>query len=156
LDNFFEVWGLWGDPSDAEDDDGSSYWRPVLDAWHDRWADYFVLPAARPGASDNHSVIWDMRDPKHQREFVEAAQQFVDDVERLQVPHAGDRRLARHIRNARKRPGKYGVGLGKENRSSKKKIDAAVCAVGSREMRRQALILNKTKKRRGGRVVGGG
>ena len=150
----YEVWGVWGDPSDAEDDEGGSYWRPVLDAWHDRWGDYFVLSASREATG--HSVIWDMRSPKHQREFVEAAEQFVDDVERGQVPHAGDKRLTRHIRNAKKRPGKYGVGLGKSTRTSRKKVDGAVCAVGARMMRREALVLHKTKKRRGGRTVGAG
>lgn len=148
----YDVWGCWGDPSDAEDDDGASYWMPVLDAWHERWGDYFVLSASREASG--HTVVWDMRPPRHQREFVEAAQQFVDDVERGEVPHSGDRRLTRHIRNARKRPGKYGVGLGKAGRSSRKKIDAAVCAVGARMMRREALVLQRTKRRRGGRAVG--
>ena len=42
--------------------------------------------------------------------------------------------MRQHVLNARRRPNKFGVGIGKEHRESAKKIDAAVTMVGSRMM----------------------
>src|SRR5699024_12618008 len=34
----FKVLGIWGDPSDARDDEtGERYWEPYFDMWHKRW-----------------------------------------------------------------------------------------------------------------------
>jgi hypothetical protein len=57
------------------------------------------------------------------------------------------------VLNARRRPNKWGVSLGKEHRESARKVDLAVCAVGARMLRR--LVLNKEtsgKKPRSGKV----
>ncbi|MFX8215165.1 hypothetical protein ABTL18_20245, partial [Acinetobacter baumannii] len=51
-------------------------------------------------------------------------------------------RLRAHVHNARRRPGKYGVGLGKSARGSAKKVDAAVAMVGARLMRKLWLLAN--------------
>lgn len=149
----FDVWGIWFDPSAAEDDVAGeasgerSYWMPLLDTWHERWGEHLVLVAG-----DEHSTVWDMRTPEHHREFTKAAMQVVDDVERLHLRHPGDKLLYRHVTSARARPNKWGVSLGKQSRTSRKKIDAAVCVVGARMMRRKALTLQSTKERRGGRA----
>jgi hypothetical protein len=45
-----------------------------------------------------------------------------------------------HMKNARRREGRYGMSMGKEHRSSKRKIDLAVCVVGARMLRRFVLI----------------
>jgi phage terminase large subunit-like protein len=48
------------------------------------------------------------------------------------------------VKNARRAPGKYGIGLMKEHRESARKIDLAVAAVGARMLWR--LYNNKHAK----------
>jgi hypothetical protein len=55
--------------------------------------------------------------------------------------------------NARRRPNKYGVGIGKEHRESRRKIDLAVCAVGARMRWRQVRLTQKTGSPGKGRVI---
>jgi hypothetical protein len=50
------------------------------------------------------------------------------------------------------KPNRYGVSIGKDSPSSPKKIDAAVCAVGARMVRRLYLA-SKPKKKRSGVVM---
>jgi hypothetical protein len=152
-----ELWtvlGLWGDPSDARDDEtGERYWEDLLDDWAglQEWA----LPAVKDGDS-KHAVIWDMRALRHQKLFVEAAERFITDAKASgeavaagRAPafrHDGHKLLKKHVLNARRRPNKFGVTLGKEHRESAKKVDAAVCAVGARMMRRAWLSAPKKKQ----------
>jgi hypothetical protein len=35
--------------------------------------------------------------------------------------------MRQHVLNSRRRPNKFGVGIGKEHRESRKKVDASVC-----------------------------
>jgi hypothetical protein len=53
-----------------------------------------------------------------------------------------------HVHNARRRPNKWGVSLGKVNRDSRKLVDLAVCMVGARMGRRLALNSGITSKRK--------
>lgn len=142
VEKAFDTWdvvGLWGDPSDARDDDtGERFWEPYLDKWAAEYKKRLRLPAVKSG-DGAHMVTWDMRSPAHQKLFVEHAERFTSDVHEGQLPHDGNRRFRQHVINARRRPNKWGVSLGKENRESKKKVDAAVCAVGARMMWRLAL-----------------
>lgn len=144
----YRVIGFFFDPSDVMDEAGGSYWTPYCDIWHNRYGKRYTLKSSR-----QHSVIWDMRTPLHQKEFTEAAMQFVNDAERADFIHDGHPTLRRHVLNAVKNPSRYGVSLQKESRESPKKIDLAVCAVGARMMRR--LVVNGGKKLAGrsGRVV---
>lgn len=167
----WDVVGFWGDPSDARDDEsGERYWETLLDEWA-VLLNKPLLPAVKEGPS-KHAVIWDMRSPSHQKQFVEAAERFVTDVKesaeaqvkfvelRVQQPeleppvltirHDGHKLTAAHVKNARRRPNKYGVSLGKEHRESKKKVDAAVCAVGARLMWR--MWKSSNAKKRNGKV----
>lgn len=147
----WNVLGLWADPSDARDDEtGERYWEDLLDTW--AGLQDWQLPAVREGDS-KHSVIWDMRSPRHQKQFVEAAERFVTDVKTAaeavteglppSFVHDGHRLTASHVKNARRRTSKYGISLGKANRESAKKVDAAVCAVGARLMWRTWLMAPK-------------
>lgn len=137
----YKVIGLWGDPSDARDDEtGERYWEPMFDVWHARWGRKFRLWAQQSG-HHVHSVNWDMRSPERLRRFIEGAEMFTTEVASHNVPHDGSPKLARHVANARRRPDpRYGIGLSKERKDSSKKIDLAVCAVGARLMRREALM----------------
>lgn len=149
----YNVAGFWFDPSDVlDDEDGSSYWTPYCDIWHTRYGTKMPLkPTGITGSK--HSVIYDMRTPQHQKEFTEASMQFVNDADRGDFQHDGHPLLRRHVANAVKNLGKYGVSLQKESRESPKKIDLAVCAVGARYMRRLVVTGGKKLAQRSGRVV---
>jgi phage terminase large subunit-like protein len=67
-------------------------------------------------------------------------------VDRL-FTHDGDSRLSRHVTNLRRRPNRYGVSVGKESRSSAKKVDAGVCMIGARMVRRLVLASDAWKSR---------
>jgi hypothetical protein len=141
VEEAFDSWdvvGFWGDPSDARDDEtGERYWEPYLDEWAEKYKKRLKLPAVKTG-DGKHLITWDMRSPQHQKVFVEHAERFTSDVRGEALVHDGTRRLRQHVINARRRPNKYGVSLGKENRESRKKVDGAVCAVGARMMWRIA------------------
>lgn len=137
----YRVLGLWGDPSDARDDEtGERYWEPYFDMWHKRWGRKFRLWAQRSG-NYMHSVNWDMRSPERLKRFIEAAELFTTDVASHDVSHDMSPIMARHVGNARRRPDpRFGIGLSKATKDSDKKIDIAVCAVGARMMRREAMM----------------
>jgi hypothetical protein len=130
----WDVRGFWFDPSDARDDEtGERFWEPYCDQWAADFGETYDLWAVKEG-DRKHAVIWDMRSPRHLSLFVEHAERFTSDVTEQTLRHDGSARLREHAHNARRRPGRYGVGLGKEHRESARKIDAAVCAVGARMM----------------------
>jgi hypothetical protein len=149
----WNVLGCWGDPSDARDDEtGERFWEDILDGWARDFGDTYQLWAVDKKADDKHAVVWDMRDPKHLATFTDGAERFVSDVIHGNFRHDGSERLKQHVKNARRRPNRWGVGLGKENRESARKIDAAVCAVGARMMRRLAKVRAKPDDERTGKV----
>lgn len=140
----WNVLGLWWDPSDARDDEtGERFWESYCDEWQklQEWQ----LPAVTTG-DFRHAVIWDMRWQRHQKLFVEATGRFLADVNDRTFRHSGDRRHAQHIYNARRRPNKYGIGIGKEHRESAKKVDAAVGSVGARLMRWMWLSVDRVEQ----------
>jgi hypothetical protein len=57
------------------------------------------------------------------------------------------------MKNARRRDGRFGVTIGKEHRSSSRKIDLAVCAVGARMLWRLMRLTTKTTTGGKGRVI---
>ena len=161
--NEYRVVALYADPSHALDDvTEERYWDALLDEWHRRWKDRFVV-WAQPGKG-GHSVMWDMSAPGRTAEFTAAAERFEADVadsaravadgrpEDRVLTHDGDGRLRRHAHNARRYPNRYGVSLWKGARGSARKIDLAVCAVGARMVRREVLNSSAKKKQRSGRV----
>ena len=147
---FWDVRGLWADPSgDARDDEtGERFWDNLIDRWADRWGESYDLPAVKSG-DGAHAVKWEMRTPSHQKVFVEHAERYVTDVAEGNLPHDRDRRLSQHHGNARRVPSKFGVTLAKEHRESRRKIDAAVCAVGARMMWRIYVATVKVQERTG-------
>jgi hypothetical protein len=142
----FETWnvyGFWFDPSDARDDEtGERYWEPWCDQWAQRYGrKLFRLPAVKTGMHQ-HPVIWDMRNPSMLKLFTEATERALSDIvdgtllHNCPQPSVGGLgvRMRQHVLNARRRPNKFGVSIGKEHRESRKKIDAAVCMIGARMM----------------------
>lgn len=93
-----------------------------------------VLWAEAKTTKDPQLIAWDMRG--HLREFTKAAELCAAEIEDGTITHDGDARVARHVMNARRRVNRHGVSVGKESRGSHKKIDAAVCVIGVRMLRR--------------------
>jgi len=153
----YEVMWFGVDPSPARDDDDETlYWMPLCDQWHRDFRD--LLPVwATPGAQGN-AVLFDMR--LSQRGAVDRNKQFTEEAERTahaidedgSLTHDGDSALRLHTHNARRRPNRWGVSLGKATRDSSKLVDLAVCMVGARLGRRLALNSGKTVKKRSGKV----
>lgn len=153
----FNVVAFWFDPSHAKDDeDDSRYWDGLIDDWMLRYATRLNLWPVKTGLK-RHAVMFDMTSPERSALFVVAAETFVeemqalDDVEEFRplFEICGHPALLNHLQNARIYPTKWGTSLSKEGRESAKKIDAAVCAVGARMMRRlyrnDALELEKPR-----------
>jgi hypothetical protein len=146
------------DPSPAKDDETEAlYWAPLVDEWHRDFRD--TLPLWATPGQQGHAVRFDMRlsqpgGVQRNRAFTEAAEQVANEIdEEGSLTHDGDARLRIHVHNARRRPNKWGVSLGKVNRDSRKLVDLAVCMVGARMGRPLALNSGITSKRkRSGRV----
>ncbi|MGV9818412.1 hypothetical protein [Nocardia xishanensis] len=134
----WDVLGLWVDPSDARDDEsGERFWESLCDDWAE--IQDWQLPAVANG-DRKHPIIWDMRSPRHAALHTEHAERTVTDIKDGAFRHDGHKRMRAHVHNARRRPGKYGVGLGKSARGSAKKVDAAVAMIGARLMRKIWLL----------------
>ncbi|PQP24154.1 terminase [Rhodococcus opacus] len=149
----YSVIGFWVDPSNAfEDESGDRYWDSYIDAWVERYAKKLKLHAVKAGRS-KHPIIWDMRAPTHQELFVPATERFATDLKDGSLTFDGNKLLRQHMLNARRRPNKFGVGVGKENRESAKKIDSAVAAIGARLMWRQWTFSRNGKSSSKGRIL---
>lgn len=130
--------------------------------WPDRFGDRLQVKAV-PGGKDPQLIAWDMRG--HVWDFTQAAEltreEIAESIRRLDagddlprlLTHDGDPRLARHVANARERENRYGLSIGKESPSSSKKIDAAVCMIGARMVRRLVLANDNVKPVRSGVVI---
>lgn len=157
---FYNVAWFGVDPSPATDDETEHlYWMPTIDMWHRDFQK--KLPVwATPGAG-GHSVLFDMRlsssgASRRNQLFTEAAMQTQIDIEQDKtLTHDGNPMLRNHVHNARRRPNKWGISLGKVNRSSQNLVDYAVTMVGARMGRQLAMRSPKvtTTKTRGSRRI---
>jgi phage terminase large subunit-like protein len=120
--------------------------------WPKLYADQLVTLAV-PGGKDPQPIAWDMR--VHTYDFTMACELTLTEIQEHGFTHDGDSRVARHVVNARRHPNRWGVSISKETRDSAKKIDAAVCVVGARMVRRLYLASAvREKKPRSGKVHG--
>lgn len=108
----------------------------VLTDWPQRFGDRLLVEAA-PSARPSQPIAWDMRN--HTYEFAKACEAVEAEIRDKAFTHDGDSAVTRHMGNARRRPYRDAVGIGKETRGSPRKIDAAVCVVGARMLRRIVL-----------------
>ncbi len=154
--NRFKVIAFFADPGTGDDDsDGEAYWDSYIDLWGQTWGAKLAMRAVLTGAKA-HAVRWDMDEPRHQEAFTDAVKRTYTDVLQRQLLHDGHKALRTHVINARRRTNRWGVTIGKEHRESARKIDLAVCMVGSRMLRRMILNSPKRAKKRTpgkGRVV---
>jgi hypothetical protein len=120
--------------------------------WAQRHGDGLVMWATKQGRNAG-PIAWDMR--THTMDFTLAAEACLTDIQGRQFTHDGSPSIHRHMVNARRRPNRWGVSIGKESRSSGRKIDAAVCVIGARMVRKQLLASPEWAsrgKKRSGRV----
>lgn len=142
----FRVVAFFCDPSHTKDDSGNRYWDSLIDAWHRQYSDQLLVWSIKTG-HNQHSTMWDMTSVERQRQFIAAVEMTTSELERKDaydnyVPeftHDGDPILMTHLRNSRRAPTDMGVSMRKEGRESLKKIDAGVCLVGARMLRRMVL-----------------
>lgn len=124
--------------------------------WPERYGDDLLVWAVSEGR-EPQPIAWDMR--SHTQEFTLACELTETEIKERRFAHDGDSRVARHVANARRRPNRWGVSIGKESPDSPLKIDAAVCVIGARMVRRLVLASPRYKARsnqkpRSGRVFG--
>jgi hypothetical protein len=124
----FERWSVVGFFADVRE------WESFVKvSWPQDLADGLTIQAVT-GGREPSPIAWDMR--SHSHEFGIACELTATEIAERAFTHDGDSRLARHVANARRRPSRGVVSIGKESPDSPKKIDAAVCMVGARMVRR--------------------
>jgi hypothetical protein len=116
----------------------------ALTEWPSRYKEKLVLWAV-PTGKPPQPIAWDMR--SHSIDFAKAAEACHAEIVEGAFTHDGDPRVARHVGNARRRPYQMFISIGKESPDSPRKIDAAVCVIGVRMVRR--LVIASGKRRRG-------
>jgi hypothetical protein len=155
----FNVVAFWGDPSHAKEDeeDESSYWMPMLDKWMQKYKNHSdgtprLDPKHWPVKTGLrvHAINFDMTSADRTKAFIDAAEQVVEDLETVNDIEEyepsfeidGHPVLVQHLKNAIAHidPRGWGISLSKVQKDSTRKIDAAVCLVGARMLRR--LVLN--------------
>lgn len=117
--------------------------------WPERYADQLDVMAV-PSGKDPQSIAWDMR--SHVYEFGVACELTESEIRDRAFTHDDSAVLARHVGNARRRPTRGVVTIGKESPDSPRKIDAAVAMVGARMVRRLVLAAGSSKRQRSGKV----
>ena len=114
--------------------------------WPDRYKDRYVVMSA-PSGREPASIAWDMR--SHAYEFADAAEVCHEEITSGRFTHDGDSVIARHVGNARNHPHKGRMSISKESPDSPRKIDAAVCVIGARMVRRLVIGAGPQKVRTG-------
>lgn len=141
----FNVRGFFGDVREWE-----SF---VKISWPERHSEALEVMAV-PSGKEPQPIAWDMRSRTYQ--FTQEAELTEAEIIDQAFTHDGNPVLARHIANMRRRPNRYGVSVGKESPSSAKKIDAGVCTIGVRMVRRLLLAVPEKKSKKPGRVIAWG
>lgn len=148
----FTVVAFFFDPSHAKAGDtveDDRFLWPLVDEWHRRYGRRYQVWAM----PRKHAVAFDMLTPAAQKLFQPAVSQAAEDLEAGDALHHGGAVLRRHMKNARRREGRYGVTIGKEHRSSTRKIDLAVCFVGGRMLWRMVRLQRRQGRPGRGRVI---
>lgn len=119
--------------------------------WPQRYADRLRIHAV-PSGKDPQPIAWDMR--THTYDFTMSAELTETEIREAMFTHDGDPRMSRHVVNARRKPNRFGVSIGKETPDSPDKVDLAVCVIGARMVRRLVLAADpkSTTRQRTGKV----
>lgn len=104
----FEVQGFYADVA---------LWESYISEWSELYGEGLAVKA--PGKD---AIGWDMRTSLKASTL--ANERLMRSIFDRKLAHDGDRKLRRHVLNARRRTNNYGVSFGKESRESPKKVDA--------------------------------
>lgn len=104
--------------------------------WPTRFGHRLRVWSSKVG-KDVQPIAWDMRG--HVYEFTRSVELVEAEIIEQSFTHDDDPRLARHVANLRRRPNRWGISVGKGSPSSPLKIDAAICMIGARMVRRLVL-----------------
>ena len=168
----YTVVAFWFDPSHAKAHDeveDDRFWWPIVDGWHKKYQgrlDKKFWPVK--SGPKVHSVAFDMSSPAAQAQFQPAVTQLADDLRagagydehnqpvrgvKPAMMHHGGGQLRRHCKAARRREGQFGITIGKETRTSSRKIDLAVCFAGARMLCRIVTLTKPVGPPGRGRVI---
>lgn len=112
--------------------------------WPQRYRDRLKLHAVPSGRSPE-PIAWDMR--SRDFEFTMAAELVEAEIADAAFTHDGDPRTTNHVLNALRKDGRFGVSIQKRTPNSPDKIDAAVCVIGVRMVRRLVLAAKTVPER---------
>jgi len=112
--------------------------------WPDRYKDQLLIMAA-PSAREAQWIAWDMRSRAY--DFAEAAETCLEEILQQRFTHDGNAVMARHMGNARRHDHRGRTSISKESPDSPRKVDAAVCVIGARMVRRLVLVSKEWEKR---------
>ena len=116
--------------------------------WPERHAAKLKIKAT-PTGKQPEPIAWDMRSKLF--DFTREVELVAQEVDDGLFAHDGNPIVARHVANMRRRPNRYGVSVSKESPSSAKKIDAGVCVVGARMVRRLLIASGYKERKNSGR-----
>lgn len=120
----FDVVGFYADPAK---------WESQVAAWEATYATRLRVKATR-----DHPIEWWMTGGRS-LQIVRALEQFHSAVIERELTHDGSDALTRHALNARRKPTRAGMQIGKEHPDSPRKIDAVVAAVLAYTARLEAM-----------------
>jgi hypothetical protein len=113
-------------------------WEGVVAGWEAKYGKRLKVKATQA-----NPISWWMTGSRGAI-VVRAVDAFHTAVLEGELCHSGSAVLTRHVLNARRRLGRFGVSISKEHPESARKIDAAVAAVLAFEARRQAVAAGFT------------
>ena len=155
--DLYKVVAFYFDPSHAKSGDAvedDRFWWPLVDKWHREYGrrlDKRFWPVK--SGPKTHSIAFDMLTTPAQQLFQPAVSQVADELKDGLLPQHGGGPLKRHMKNARRREGRFGDTIGKEHRSSSRKVDLATCFVGAHMLRRIVRLSAKSGAPGKGRVI---
>jgi len=114
-------------------------WESYIDAWATEFGDGFSVKA-----TERHAVAWDMRSSLKRSTM--AHERLVSAIFDRKLRHNGDRRLQRHVLNAKRRVNNFGLNFGKESRESPRKVDLYAAMMLAHEALTDFRLRGKTEK----------
>ncbi|CAL9592793.1 hypothetical protein SUDANB1_05259 [Streptomyces sp. enrichment culture] len=120
----YDVVGMYADPAK---------WESHVADWEAAYGPRLQVQATR-----NHPIEWWMTGGRSTL-IVRALEKFHTALTEGELTHDGSSALVRHLVNARRRPSRSGLQIGKAHPDSPKKIDAAVAAVLAWQCRLDAI-----------------
>lgn len=124
-----------------------SYWEPYVEIWADSYRNKVFCSMGSRGLFN-----FDMRSSTRLSQFTARAEAVATAFETGTIRICRHPGLIRHLKNSRRRPNRFGIGVGKSSRHSPHKVDASVAMIIALAARHHALekgVLAKWRNRTG-------